>query len=48
MGRDIFNQVRLLRAPYDPALSTSRDEASTASLGNPFHYLTTLIVKKKA
>ena len=32
-------------APYNLALNTSRDGASTTSLGSPFQHLTTLLVK---
>ncbi|KAK4814017.1 hypothetical protein QYF61_004647 [Mycteria americana] len=41
-SRDIFNQIRLLRAPSSLALSVSRDGASTTSLGNLGQCLTTL------
>jgi len=34
MGRDIFHESRLPRAPSSLALSTARDGAPTASLGN--------------
>ena len=36
----------MLKAPSNLALNTSRDGASTASLGNLFQCLTTLTVKK--
>jgi len=36
MSRDIFHETRLLRAPPSLALNSSREEASTASLGNLF------------
>jgi len=42
MGRDTFHQ---LRAPSSLALSTAREGAATASLGNLFLCLTTLRVK---
>ena len=45
MSRDIFHQTRLLRAPANLALNISRVGASTASLGNLFQCLTTLMVK---
>jgi len=39
MGRDTFQQTRLLEAPSNPALNTAREEgASTASLGNLFQH----------
>jgi len=38
--------TRLLKAPSNLALNTSREGASTAPLGNLFQCLTTLIVKK--
>ncbi|KAK4831170.1 hypothetical protein QYF61_015640 [Mycteria americana] len=37
--------LKLLKAPSNLALNTSRDGASTASLGNLFQCLATLIVK---
>ena len=37
--------IRLASAPSNLALNASRDEASTASLGNLFQHLTTLSVK---
>jgi len=46
MSRDIFNYIRLLRAPSNPILNVSRDGASTIALGNVFQCLTTLITKK--
>ncbi|KAK4831204.1 hypothetical protein QYF61_016041 [Mycteria americana] len=45
MSRDIFNYIRLLRAPSNLALNVSRDGASTTSLGNLFHCFTTPTVK---
>ena len=45
MSRDIFHQTRLLRAPSNLALNTSREGASTVSLGNLFQCFTTLMVK---
>ena len=45
MGRDIFHQTRLLRAPSNLAFNTSREEAFTASLGNLGQGLTTLMGK---
>jgi len=37
MSRDICHQARVLRAPSNLALSTAREGAATASLGNLFH-----------
>ena len=34
MSRDIFNSIRLLRAPSNLALNVARDGAPTTSLGN--------------
>lgn len=34
MGRAAVHQLRLPGVPFNPALSTSRDVAPTASLGN--------------
>jgi len=45
MGRNAFHQTSLLKAPSNVALNTSGVGASTASLGNLFHYLTSLIIK---
>jgi len=45
VSRDIFNQIKLLRAPSSLTLNISRDGASTASLGSPFQCFTTLTVK---
>jgi len=45
MSRDIFHYTRLLRAPSSLALNTSREGASTASLGNLFQCFTTIMVK---
>ena len=45
LHRDIFNRIRLLRAPSSLALHASRDGASTTSRGNLGQGLTTLIVK---
>ena len=45
MGRDTSHQPRLPKAPSSLALSTSRDGASTASLGSLCQCLTTLTVK---
>jgi len=45
MGRDIFHYTRLLRAPSNLALDTSREGAVTASLAKLFQCLTALIVK---
>jgi len=45
MGRDIFHQPRLLRAPSNMALNTAREGAATASLGNLGQCLTTLMGK---
>ena len=41
MGRVTNHQTRLSRATSSLALNASRDEASTASLGNLFQYSTT-------
>ncbi|KAK4829865.1 hypothetical protein QYF61_007257 [Mycteria americana] len=43
--RDIFNYIRLLRAPSNLTFNVSRDGASTTSLGNLFQCFTTLTVK---
>ena len=45
MGRDTFHQTKLLKAPSNLALTTAREGASPASLGNLGQGLTTLIVK---
>jgi len=45
MSRDLFNQVRLLRAPSNLTLNVSMDGASATSLGSLFQCFTTLIVK---
>jgi len=45
VGRDIFHQTRLLRAPSNLAFNTAREGAATASLGNLCQCLTTLRVK---
>ncbi|KAK4828550.1 hypothetical protein QYF61_027519 [Mycteria americana] len=45
MSKDIFNSIRLLRAPSNLTLNVSRDGASTTSLGNMFQCFTTLILK---
>jgi len=45
MIRDIFNSIRLLRAPCNLILSVSRDGASTTSLGNLHQCFTTLIIE---
>jgi len=45
MSRGIFHQTRVLRAPSSLALSTAREGAATASLGNLGQGLTTLMVK---
>jgi len=45
MGRDPFHQPRVLRAPSNLALSTAREGAATASLGNLGRGLSTLMVK---
>jgi len=45
VSRDIFNQIRLLRAPSNLTLNISRDGAATTSLGSPFQCFTTLTVK---
>lgn len=42
MSRDTFCYPRLLRAPNNLAMDTSRDEVATASLGNLCQGLTTL------
>jgi len=46
MGRSVTHQIRMTRALSNLALSTSRDGASTVSLGNLFLHLITLSVKK--
>ena len=45
MSRDVFNWVRLLRAPSNLTLNVLRDGASTTSLGNLCQCFTTCIVK---
>ena len=45
MGRDTFHFTRLLKASSNLALNTSREGASTTSLGNLFQCLTILKVK---
>ncbi|KAK4826030.1 hypothetical protein QYF61_003851 [Mycteria americana] len=45
VSRDIFNLIRLLRAPSNLTLNVSRDGASTTSLANLLQCFTTLIVK---
>jgi len=45
MGRDIFHQTRVLRAPSNLALNPAREGTATASLGNLGQGLTTLMVK---
>jgi len=45
MGRDPFHQPRVLQAPSNLALSTAREGAATASLGNLGQGLSTLTVK---
>ena len=45
MGRDIFHQPGLLRAPSNLALNTAREGAATASLGNLCWCFITLMVK---
>jgi len=45
MSRDTFHQPRLPRAPSNLALSTAREGAATASLGNLGQGLTTLTVQ---
>jgi len=45
LGRDIFHQTRLLKAPSNLALNIAREGAATASLGNLGQGLTTLMVK---
>ena len=45
MGRDIFNRIRVLRAPSNLAWNGSRDGASPTALGNLGQPLTTLTVK---
>jgi len=45
MSRDIFHQTKVLRAPSNLILNTPREGVSTASLGNLFQCLTTLMVK---
>ena len=43
MSRDIFNSIRLLRAPFNLTLNVSRDGASPIYLGNLCQCFTTLI-----
>jgi len=45
MSRDIFHQIRLLRAPSNLALNTAREGAATASQGKLVQCFTTLMVK---
>jgi len=45
VGRDTFHQTRLLKAPSNLALNTSREGAATASLVNLCQGLTTLTVR---
>ena len=45
MSGEIFHQTRLLRAPSNLALNSSREGAATASLGSLCQCLTTLMVK---
>jgi len=46
VSRDIFNYIRLLRAPSNLALNfVSRDGVSATSLGNLVRCVTTLVVK---
>jgi len=45
MNRNTYSSIRVLRAPSSLTLSVSRDRASTTSLSNLFHCLTTLTVK---
>jgi len=45
MGRDTFHQTWVLEAPSNPALNTSKEGTSTASLGNLFQHLTNFKVK---
>jgi len=42
MSRDIFHQLRLLKAASNLALNPAREGAATASLGNLGQCLTTL------
>lgn len=44
-GRDTFHLTRLLKVPFNQALNTSSDEASTPSLGILFQCLATLTAK---
>ena len=44
-SRDIFNSIRVLRAPSNLGLDVSRDGASPTSLDNLGHSLTNLTVK---
>jgi len=48
MGRDTFHYTKLLKVLSSLALSTSREEASTASLGNLFQCLITFTVTNNA
>lgn len=42
---DIFQQIRLVKAPSHLVLNTYRDGTPTAPLGNILKYVTTFIVK---
>jgi len=43
MGRDPFHQTRFLKALSNLTLNTAMEGAATASLGNLFQCLTTLL-----
>jgi len=45
MGRDSFNQIRVLRAPSSLAWNVPRDGAATTSLGNLCQGFNTLMAK---
>ena len=45
VSRDIFTQIRLLRAPSNLVLNVPKDGASTTSLGNLCQGFTTLSIK---
>ena len=45
MGRHMFHQTRLLKAPSSLALNTAREGAATTFLGNLGQGLTALTVK---
>jgi len=46
MSRDLYNKIRLLKAPSNLTLNVSRDGASVTTLANLFQCFTTIIMKK--